>query len=804
MQKIHLICNAHIDPIWQWDWQEGVSAVLSTFRSAADLAEKHNYIFCHNEVTVYQYVEEYAPDLFARIQNLVKEGKWHITGGWYLQPDDNMPMGESFVRQIQMGFAYFREKFGVTPTTAFNVDAFGHTRGLVQILKKCGQDSLIVCRPHTDEMSLDDNIFLWKGFDGSTIKVYRSPDGYNSPLGISADNILSRIPLREKEPVTCIMWGVGNHGGGPSDKDLSDLEVLMEQKSDSYELIHSTPDAFFSEVSPVSTVDRSLLISMPGCYTSSIEVKQKHIALENELYLAELMASVASIKGLMAYPKKELYSCFEDLMNAEFHDVLPGSCIQAGEDNGKMLLDHGMLDATRIKTKAFFALCREQTPAADGEYPILVFNPHPYALTDNVECEFMLADQNWSEIISHITVRNGDELVPYQVIKEESNIHLDWRKRIIFQASLAPMSLSRFSVFVEMKPAEEKAAPSSFVFDNGHKYVEIDKATGLLKSYRIDGTEYVTNGFSLMMFDDNADPWAMGSDQQRCLGTNGQPFTFSQCPDGVFAGMKSIQIIEDGEIYLGIEAFFEKDNSRARIEYRIYKNNDDVDVNVTLFFNDINKIVKIAIPVADAGRVIGQTAFGCEELFDDGREFISHRFTAVSSHGSYLTVFDKSRYGGHFKDGCLYLSLVRGSTYCAHPIPNRTLLPTDRFTKKMDQSEHRYSFRLSLCKEEELDRKALKFTRKPYAVNVFPLDEKLSLEEHAFHLENSNRNITLAALKKAEKKNGYILRLVNNTSRAQSTVLSANGQEISLSFGCYEVKTILYDNSFTELAQMEI
>ena len=71
MKRVHLICNAHIDPIWQWDWQEGVSAVLSTFKSAVNLAEKYDYIFCHNEVTVYKYVEEYAPELFKKIQELV-------------------------------------------------------------------------------------------------------------------------------------------------------------------------------------------------------------------------------------------------------------------------------------------------------------------------------------------------------------------------------------------------------------------------------------------------------------------------------------------------------------------------------------------------------------------------------------------------------------------------------------------------------------------------------------------------------------------------------------------------------------
>ena len=134
MKEVHLICNAHIDPIWQWDWPEGASAVLSTFQSAVNLAEEIDYVFCHNEVTVYKYVEEYAPALFKRIQELVKLGKWHIMGGWYLQPDCNMPTGESFVRQIQEGKRYFKEKFGKEPTTAINFDPFGHTVGSLPTL----------------------------------------------------------------------------------------------------------------------------------------------------------------------------------------------------------------------------------------------------------------------------------------------------------------------------------------------------------------------------------------------------------------------------------------------------------------------------------------------------------------------------------------------------------------------------------------------------------------------------------------------------------------------------------------------
>ena len=207
MKEVHLICNAHIDPIWQWDWQEGVSATLSTFQSAVDLCEEFDYIFCHNEVTVYKYVEEYAPALFERIRALVKAGKWHIMGGWYLQPDCNMPSGESFVRQIREGHRYFKEKFGVTPKTAINFDPFGHTVGLVQIVKKCGQDSYMFMRPYPSEMELPAEQFVWQGLDGSEITAVRTGP-YNSPLGSSAEVIRARAEGKDGDVVgKCPMCG---------------------------------------------------------------------------------------------------------------------------------------------------------------------------------------------------------------------------------------------------------------------------------------------------------------------------------------------------------------------------------------------------------------------------------------------------------------------------------------------------------------------------------------------------------------------------------------------------------------------
>ena len=165
---LFLVCNAHLDPVWLWEWEEGLAETLSTFRIAARFCEEYDgFVFCHNESLLYQWIDSYEPELFERIKTLVKEKKWQIIGGWFLQPDCNIPSGESMVRQILTGKKYFKEKFNAEPSTGVNLDPFGHSRGLVQILKKSGYDSYIFCRPD----HYRDDIYRSSGFLRCPIKA---------------------------------------------------------------------------------------------------------------------------------------------------------------------------------------------------------------------------------------------------------------------------------------------------------------------------------------------------------------------------------------------------------------------------------------------------------------------------------------------------------------------------------------------------------------------------------------------------------------------------------------------------------
>lgn len=810
MKEVHLICNAHLDPIWQWEWEEGAAAALSTFRSAADLADEFDYIFCHNEVTLYKYIEEYAPALFERIKELIRIGKWHIMGGWYLQPDCNMPQGESFVRQALVGRQYFMEKFGQWPATAINFDPFGHTRGLVQIMNKCGQDSYIIFRAGDDPIPGEQ--FVWEGFDGSRIKVNAARDGYNTPLGGAAEAIRKKIESRE-EDVVCILWGVGNHGGGPSRKDLADIEKMMQEGA--MEIIHSTPENFFAKIDPKLVHDKSLRISMPGCYTSMSLIKSKHAELENTLYMVEKLCSVAAMRGLIEYPKEELDEVVEDLLNCEFHDVLPGSSIRAGEDNGLRLIDHGLLILNRLRARAYFALTAMEPKAAEGEYPILVLNPNPYAWETDITCELTLADQNWSDTTvnyARVLDEKGN-VVPSQTVKEESNLNLDWRKRILFRAELKPLSLTRFSIYMDEDVKKEKKYDSGkdivADFPEIGKYVKIDGKTGLLRSYKLWGKEYIDQksegAFCPVFYKDNPDPWGMGGFQLSEMGTDATPFRLMEHPDGPFSGMKALQVIEDGDIYLGVECFFSCENTRIRVEYDIYKNDPAVDVKVDVFMNDRNRMLKLAIPAAVQGEYIGQTAFGTEELYMNGRECVAQRFVAMreKDEGNCLALFNRGTYGSSWKDGVISISLLRSATYCAHPINERPIIPEDRFTKKIDMGERNFIFRLTTAPEKALERLAAEFNMPPYACNVFPVDTDISAPE--FTLNISDPDIVLIAMKKSAERSGYVLRLMNNYKEECKVTVNCCDTDIALSFGKYEVKTVLYDGGkLTELAELII
>lgn len=794
MRTLHLICNAHLDPAWLWEWQEGAAAAISTFRVAAELCERHpGFVFCHNEAVLYQWVEEYEPALFGRIQKLVAKGRWKIMGGWYLQPDCNMPSGESFVRQILLGRVYFRDRFGVEPTTAINFDSFGHNRGLPQILARAGYDSYLICRPSPSECPLPGETFTWVGVEGSRIDVARS-GGYNSPLGRAHEKIGHVLSQLAPDDVGYVLWGVGNHGGGPSKKDVETLDALIRDTKDA-RVRHSWPEAYFSQLeaqrakgrSKLPLVERDLNPFSVGCYTSQVRIKQKHRRLENELIATKAMATVAAAQRLMPYPSTELAEAQRDLCFAQFHDILPGSSIQAVEEASLQGMDHGLETLARAKARAFFALAQGQPAAAEGEIPVLVHNPHPWPVDAEVECEFQLQDQNWKmEFTNPVVFRDGERL-PSQCEQEASNIPLDWRKRVVFRARLEPSRMNRFDCRLETLP--QRPTPSLpaehglFVLRNDDGLeLAISLATGLVDRWRVGGVDVVKPGaFAALVLQDSEDAWGMSVRRFRDVIGAFTPMT--SVDSARFSGVKveslpAVRVVEDGPVRTVVETVTAYGRSALVTRFLFPKAGTLLGVELRVQWAEKDRMLKLSVPVVEAGawRYLGQVAYGHDVLPANGEEAVAQGWVAaVPDAGLAVGAISDAGYGSDFtpEDG-LRLSLVRSPAYSGHPLgPERPITRPDRFTARIDQGERLLRFWFDAAPAAallaRLDAAAAAALRPPMALSFFPHGGGRRPQPGPVIADPA---IQLGCCKRAEDGRGWIIRLFNSAAAPRSTSLT--------------------------------
>ncbi len=793
MKKLHLICNAHIDPIWQWTWDEGISSALATFKSAADLAEEFDYVFCHNESLLYEAVEQYAPELFERIKKLVKAGKWKIMGGWYLQPDCLMASGETYVRLIAEGKKYFAEKFGeeCIPTVAVNFDSFGHSVGLAQILAKNGYKGYMHCRPNPSQFVYPSKFYRWVGPDGSSV-IGTETFSYSSALGHAVEKIKSAAygeevgmlgseakdgeKVERIDDVNYVLWGVGNHGGGPSRKDLREIRDL---KIDGVEIAHSTPEALFADgINVGGEIRESLVTCMPGCYTSTAKVKQAFKRTESLYYATERMLAKARLMGFEG-DFEDFKGAEKKLLLSSFHDILPGTSIEDAEGEALELLNSCAKATRDCKTAAFLYMVMGQKPAGEGEYPIFVFNYETEETVAPVEAEFMLADQNWSDEFQkvHIYDENGVEL-PCQQIKERSTLNgLDWRKRIVFEGKLAPLSVTRFTVKTSPVPYDPIAAC--------HKKGVAAELDGFL-----EGT-LLSAPLVLETLDDNADPWGMSEKEYKeGMGENPVPFRSMTAKEAqAFCATSEefapVHLTEDGEVLQTVEACYTNGKTNAVVAYKKYRNQPYTDVKVTLEFTDKNKLIRLKVPVpADMqGKGVGDGPYVWEEK--KAPEVNYQKWLGMQKGEDIFAVVNDGTYGGRVENGYLYLTLIRGTGYCFHPLPDRSLYPEDRYLPRVDCGRYTYNFRIFKGGVYEVTALAEAFQRPPYAVNVFPIGGgKESVSE--VKIEGD----VVSSIVKVGVDGGFVARVFNPATEKKEFSVRIGDVSTQATAGAYEVVSV--------------
>ncbi len=858
-QKCFLVCNAHLDPVWLWPWEEGLAEAISTFRVAADFIDEHpDFVFNHNESLLYEWVERNDPELFDRIRRHVQSGRWHIAGGAYLQPDLIAASGESVIRQFLIGRRYFAVKFGVEPRVAHNFDTFGHPQGLIQILAGCGFDAYVFCRPNAGQQPLPVGSFRWRHASGVEIVARRSDDHYITQGEIRRQMLGSAVQgnendldnderegswpahYRAAEGDFMFLWGLGNHGGGPTREEYAQFPA-MRADFPNVEFIESTTDAFFAHTLqlrgranlPVITGDFNQIHE--GCYTSMIRVKQEHRRLENLAHLTEKLCAVAWWQGRREYPAKDLEVAWKDILFAEFHDVLPGSGIPQVEADSLKMLGHAEEILRRKKAEAMIALLHDE-PLTDREVtPFFVFNPHNWTVTREIEVEYGTARQAGTDAIVRTILCDG---TPVEAQFEKGDLNLDnpswgeWRQKAVFRTAIPPLSYKRFDAEYRILPpaAVRRWQPPSMpagtrlTVAGCAMQVDVNLTTGLIDRLSAEGRGQLRPGaFCPRIFDDIPHSWnAAGtwnpSRETFRLATPAETarlLNSEAINPGYTQTMPPVRIIEDGPVRTVVEALFVAGRSTLTQRYKINKQSPVLEIELDLFWAEQDKMFKLGFaPAAPLTRVHAEKCYSIDDetaaVNRPDRERTYQHFLRLcdADDSGGLGVISHGTHGYHQQDGVTWLSVLRSPAYGCMDVAPDWQRYRQRRIPHHDQGERQARFTFVFGDAAAADER---MARKAYEYNVgfeqfvyYPTRRASEPVRPVSFITTDRDNVILAALKKAEDGEALILRFWEVAGRETAFTLTVGGQCFELRIGGHRLQTFRLDRATGELSATDL
>lgn len=658
---VHLICNAHLDPVWQWRWEEGAGEALATFRTAADILEEHpKLVFCHNEAWLYQQVERLAPELFLKIGKLVRAGRWAVAGGWFLQPDTNLPGTESLVRQIVFGRRYFKSRFGKAPVAAYNLDSFGHSGGLPQLLRHAGFRMYIHMRPGPEELRLPSDLYVWEGVDGSRLLTYRLEVGlYHT----ERDNIEERLDAGVAKALelgrdVAVFWGLGDHGGGPTRRDLALIDQRMELEKRVH-VIHSTPDSFYRAVArleaelPVHRGDLQRVFT--GCYTSLSRLKRRSRQSLGLLVQTEALRVAAAMTGEVGYPGKELEEAWAGHLFNDFHDIITGTCVAPAEQDALDLYGFIAERARRLRLEGLAGLCSGNR--GEGRLNLTVFNTNPSLDRMPVEVEVM-SDYRpfWKGDKALRLVNGGGSPVLSQ--EEPAGPLLpfhDWRRKLVFIDELPGVGLAGYCV--EAVEADRTGSRSRGPGTDGLR-LELDRKTGLVCKLEAGGGGQTLAGPLLepVLIEDRADSWGTGTGAYRKIAARFKRLT------------GPVEVIS-GPVRKILRTVSASGADKVITDLCLYTGWPVLDIRLRVFASRARTRLKLRVPtVFDSESILTEVPGGALERPADGEEHVHGRwlFFTGRAYGreTGLGIVHSGCPGFDFSRGELRLSALRTSAYC--------------------------------------------------------------------------------------------------------------------------------------------
>ena len=734
--RTHLaVGNSHLDTAWLWPLRETHRKAARTFSTAATLLESEpDYRFAASQPQQFEWIRDEHPGLWERLQAHVAAGRFDVVGAMWVEPDCNVPSGESLVRQVVYGKRFFREEFGVDARGLWLPDVFGYSAALPQILAQAGVDWFLTQKiSWNDTNRFPHHTFWWEGIDGTRIFSHFPPaDTYTGNLSVANLHHAERnFAQQEIRDLSIYLYGHGDGGGGP-DRDvleraqrLRDLHgvgrVELTTATDALARIRAEGE---DDELPV-WVGEIYLEFHRGTYTTHGAVKKGNRQLEVALREAEIWALAARDLAGLEVPAAGLERAWKKLLLHQFHDILPGTSIhwvyrETAEDHGAVRtttdgIRHASLDAIASRVEI-----------GDAKRPVLV--------------------------------TNGLSFARDEVIEFDGELH---------RVTTPPLG---WAVHDLARPAAEDSPPVACGerwMDNGLLRVEWDEA-GLLRSLRhlATGREAIAPGRAanlLQLMEDHPAPWDAWDIERRAFDTAVD-----------LTDVDVLEWIERSEMRATLRVVRSFGSSRIEQEIRLTRGCGRLEVHCCVDWQENHKLLKVAFPLdVRATTARHEIQFGHVERpthentsWDAARyETCAHSWVDLSEDGFGVALLNDCKYGHDVRGNVIRLSLLRAPTW---PDP------------LADRGQHRFAYALyphaGPPTSGGVIAEAHAFNAPLRARPIQPSDDAArTLPARHSLLEADDPGIVVAALKPADDGDGRIVRLHESFGSRRSVRLRSPG-----------------------------
>jgi alpha-mannosidase len=767
---LHIVGQSHIDLAWFWSYfpETIYDCAKLTFTRAVDNLEMHkDYVFAQSQVPLYKDVEKHFPELFEKIRDYVKEGRWAIVGGMYVEAEGGEPSGESFVRQCLLGQRYFAGKFGKKINVGWLLDNWTGPWQLPQILKKSGMDSLVFGRG-----SKGDQIFWWEAPDGSRVLACKFLKGsFGSRPFPNLEELIRDMTQRYWISDVLMIIGRGDHGGGPTYQEIQNIKELASTLEPRLKIRFSTPQQYFEKLSEdvhrLPVLRDELDSELVGDLTNVSETKKKNRLSENLLLTAEKISSVVATLTSLKYPQLELNEAWKKVLFNQFHDIIGGSAIPSAQEDAHRLYEEVFQTGETVLRESLKALS-SLVETSREEMNVFVFNSLSWNRTDIVEVEVEVP-KNWK---AFKLLDPEEKVTPIQIVgleQEKEKVCVT----LIFEAENIPsMGYKTYRIV----PADETSHPNSITaneeeMENAFFRIRVSPTTGYVTSIfnKVNKREMIgkaSEGNLLQLIEDSGNSegtLTIGPDKDRLKKFTGFTWHIDSKP--------SIEVLESGPVRCRVRITREFHNSEYNSEILLYSKIKRVDFKLVTDWNEIHRALKVSFTLSIANPIpTFETQYGAITRPANGEEQPTQQWVDLSdSDGSYgVSLLNDSKYACDVRNDTVRLTILRSPTQPAYN--------TDKGIHEVGYSifPHVGNWKSGgvVRKGYEFNNPLIPFIVAPTKGDATAKVEKISKNSSFLHVEPEN--LVLTVLKRVEDGEGLILRLYETAGRETQANISLN------------------------------